>query len=254
MTTIPPPPSEPPTVGMPDPDPEPEPVTEWWRKSWPPIPPQHTTKPAEPVDLHKDNTDTEDQAVEDDDQEQAEAGTAGESDTARRVWVSEFADALAQRLGARIGTILTETPEERAERERVEHEAKYEAKGETEQERRNRHRREAIVRRQRASILWHQTPNERTRRFRRWCILTAASAAAGYLLHLPQILTGLPLPVGVGAVFLGWVLDLKMRGGGHVRVTQVRGPAVLYLCAVRVPLASALLALLGLTPLFALTN
>ncbi|WBP89515.1 hypothetical protein [Kitasatospora cathayae] len=247
MTPPPPPPTQPPTVGVPNTEPE------WWRKNGPWSPSTSKPKP-KPVNLKKANaTSTTDKAVEDNNQEEPDTETSGEGD-AQRIWISEFADALAERLGTRIGTILTETPDERAERERAEHEAKYEAKGETEQQRRRRHRREAIARRQKASVLWRQDSDERTKRFRRWCILTAASAAAGYLLHLPQALTHLPLSVGVGAVAVSWLFDHKMRGGGHVRVTQVRGPAVLYLCLVRVPLASALFAVLGLTPLFALTT
>ncbi|MFE6500750.1 hypothetical protein [Kitasatospora sp. NPDC057738] len=238
--TIPPPPDQPPTAGMPQP--ESESRGTWWSKNGPWSQP----KP-KPTNLRKtESTDTA--------EDQADTEETGETNDSQRIWVSEFADQLAARLGTRIGTILTETPDERAERERTEHEATFEAKGETEQQRRRRHRREAIVRRQRASILWRQDDAERRRRFRRWCILTAASAASGYLLHLPQLLTAVPLPVGVGAVILGWAFDRKMRGGGHVRVTQVRGPAVIYLCAVRIPLASALIAVLGLTPLFALTH
>lgn len=223
MTTIPPPPAQPPTIG------QEAPVVEWWRKSG----------PWSPRDSAEDQT-AEPQATE-------------EADNDPRVWVSEFADTLAERLGARIGTILTETPEERVERERAEHEAKYEGR-ETEAQRDARHRREAIARHQRASALWRQNDAERARRFRRWCTLTAASAAAGYLVHLPQAITHLPLSVGVTAVGATWLLDHKLRGGGHVRVTQVRGPAVIYLCLVRIPLASALFAVLGLTPLFALTH
>lgn len=241
---IPPPPDQPPTAGMPQPQPEPRGT--WWSKNgpWSQPKPANLREP-EPTDT------AEDQAAEDD-PDQPTAENAGE--TSQRIWVSEFADQLAARLGTRIGTILTETPDERAERERTEHEATFEAKGETDEQRRRRHRREVIARRQRASILWRQDDAERRRRFRRWCILTAASAAAGYLLHLPQLITTAPLPVGVGTLILGWAFDRKMRGGGHVRVTQVRGPAVIYLCAVRIPLASALIAVLGLTPLFALTH
>lgn len=244
MTTIPPPPAHPPTIGPTEPEAEPE----WWRRNGP-WSQGATSKPKPPkVNLGKDNSPDED------DQEKPEPETPGSDDAAHRIWISEFADALAERLGTQVGTILTETPDERAERKRAEREAVFEAKGETEQQRRRRHRREAIARRQKASVLWRQNDDERTRRFRRWCILTAASAAAGYLVHLPQALTHLPLPVGVGAVAVAWVLDHKLRGGGHVRVTQVRGPAVIYLCLVRIPLASALVAVLGLTPLFALTT
>jgi hypothetical protein len=230
MATIPPPPKYAPTAG------QDTPATEWWRRSGPWSPNAtratvHLTKPSHP---------TTDDAAE----------PAGDP----RIWVSEFADNLAERLGTRIGTILTETPDERAERERAEHEAKYEGK-ETDAQRRARHRREAIARRQRNSVLWRQGNDERAKRFRRWCILTALSAAGGYLLHLPQALTHVPLPVGVGALAVSWLFDRKMRGGGHVRVTQVRGPAALtYLCLVRIPLASALFAVLGLTPVFALTH
>ncbi|MEU4296369.1 hypothetical protein [Kitasatospora aureofaciens] len=248
---IPPPPTSPPTASMPDAQPEPE----WWRKNGPWSPSASKPQP-KPVDLTKAAVDDQDGTVTDEDQAEpdVDAEATGEPDAATRIWISEFADNLAKRLGDQVGTILTETPEERAERQRAEREAHYEAKGETEEQRRARHRREAIARRQKASVLWRQEDAERRKRFRRWCIITATSAAAGYLLHLPQALTHVPLPVGVGAVVLAWLLDHKMRGGGHVRVTQVRGPAVLYLCLVRIPLASALIAVLGLTPLFALTT
>jgi hypothetical protein len=230
---------------------EPNVEPEWWRRSGP-WSQTTTSKPAtKPVNLKKTPAPKSRASNQ---QEQGEPEVTGESDATTRIWVSAFADALAVRLGDRVGTILTETPDERAERERAERDAVHEAKGETENQRRRRHRREAITRRQRASVLWRQDDAERRKRFRRWCILTAASAAAGYLMHLPQALTHVPLPVGVGAVFLGWLLDHKLRGGGHVRVTQVRGPAVLYLCLVRIPMASALIAVLGLTPIFALTN
>jgi hypothetical protein len=235
---------------------EPDAAPEWWRRSGP-WSPNATGKPTtKPINLRKTRPTEDGQTAGQEDQADPDVDTeaAGEPDAATRIWVSEFVDTLAVRLGDRVGTILTETPDERAERQRAEHEAKYEAKGETEQQRRRRHRREAITRRQRASVLWRQDDAERRKRFRRWCILTAASAAAGYLMHLPQALTHVPLPVGVGTVFLAWLFDHKLRGGGHVRVTQVRGPAVLYLCLVRIPLASALIAVLGLTPLFALTN
>jgi hypothetical protein len=250
MTPPPPPPAHPPTVGT-----EPNVEPEWWRRSGP-WSPNATSKPTtKPINLKKaPSPKPSATGQEAPDSADADAEAAGEPDTATRIWVSEFVDTLAVRLGDRVGTILTETPDERAERQRAEHEAKYEAKGETEQQRRRRHRREAIARRQRASVLWRQDDAERRKRFRRWCILTAASAAAGYLLHLPQALTHVPLPVGVGTVFLAWLFDHKLRGGGHVRVTQVRGPAVLYLCLVRIPMASALIAVLGLTPIFALTN
>lgn len=181
--------------------------------------------------------------------------TTDEPDTAEVAATPPWIDALAERLGARIGTVLSETPEERALREQQERDAIHEAAGETEHQRRARHKREAIARRQRASTLWHQDDAERTRRFRRWCILTATSASVGYLLHLPQAIAHLPLPVGTGALILGWAFDHRMRGGGHVRVTQVRGPAAItYLCLVRIPVASALVAVLGLVPLFALTT
>jgi hypothetical protein len=239
MTTIPPPPTQPPTTDGP-------PGAKWWSKGGP------WSQPApEPVNLRKDNTDAvEDQAVADDAQEpEAEPETAGDTDAAP-AWV----DTLADRLGTRLGTIISETPEERTLREQQERDAVHEAAGETESQRRARHKREAVARRQRAGALWHQDHTERTKRFRRWCILTFVSASAGYAVHLPQALAHLPFSVGLGALGLAWAFDLKMRGWGHVRVTQVRGPAVLYLCLVRVPVSSALIAVLGLAPLLALTG
>ncbi|KJS56304.1 hypothetical protein VM98_07755 [Streptomyces rubellomurinus subsp. indigoferus] len=271
--TVPPPPSEPPTIGQPrhkppqfitHPDPT-APVGEWWRGPLHPREPD-ASEQAAPVDLTKAGTDPdaapatdagaddpadvgEDQAAEADDPEQPEA--AAEADDDAPAWV----DTLAQRLGTQLGTIISETPEERAERLRAEREARHEAAGETESERRARHRREAIARRQRASVLWRQPQSERARRFRRWCVLTTISASVGFAVHLPQALAHLPMPVGLGALGAAWLLDLKLRGGGHVRVTQVRGPVALtYLCVVRVPVASALVAVLGLGPLLALLN
>ncbi|MFJ9771209.1 hypothetical protein ACIRVF_08190 [Kitasatospora sp. NPDC101157] len=223
--TVPPPPTAPPTIGAPDAQPEPE----WWRKNGPWNP--STSKPG-PVDLGKPRQPA------DDAEEQAEQHS--------EPWV--------RRVRHNLHGLISQTPQEQAANARRRREDTYQEQGETPEEREARHQRERRSAERHASILWRQPQTERARRFRRWCILTAASAAAGYLLHLPQALTHLPLPVGVGAVFLSWLLDHKMRGGGHVRVTQVRGPAVLYLCLVRVPLASALFAVLGLTPLFALTT
>ncbi|MQS14502.1 hypothetical protein F7Q99_20090 [Streptomyces kaniharaensis] len=250
MTPPPPPPTRPPTIGDP-------PGAKWWSKGGP------WSQPApepEPVDLHKPDVSSEsgDQAAAETEpagnDQAAEPQATGETDNDPRIWVSEFADNLAKRLGSEIGTILTETPEERANRQREEREAAYEAAEETDSQRKARHRREALARRHKADALWHQDHAERTKRFRRWCILTTLSASAGYAVHLPQALAHLPLPVGIGALSLAWAFDLKMRGWGHIRVTQVRGPAVLYLCLVRVPVASALVAVLGLAPLLALTG
>lgn len=92
--------------------------------------------------------------------------------------------------------------------------------------------------------------SDRPQRFRRWLLLTAVSASLGYALHLVQVLAALPYPVAIASALLGAVLDQHLRGWGRVRVSQVRGfVPVLLLVVVRVPLASALAAILHLTPI-----
>ena len=155
----------------------------------------------------------------------------------------------------RIGQLITETPEQRTRRLRDEREQAFLDGGETEAQRKTRHRNERAEHQRRMAAVWRQHPHERVRRFRRWIILTAISASAGYALHLPQLIAHTPAPVQWGIVFATWSLDLYLRGWGRTRVSEVRGKIAIPLTlAVRVPLASALLTVGHLTPLLATTT
>ncbi|MEE1784178.1 hypothetical protein PUR71_14910 [Streptomyces sp. SP17BM10] len=170
---------------------------------------------------------------------------------------------LVDLLGARI----TETPEERtarleAERElakrraRAEEDARLAVAGETPEQRTKRHRQQRLAdereartraRRQRRQAARAHTPTDRTRRFRRWCTLTAISAIAGYSTGLVQMIApGGPF-VGLFLAAAGALLDLLIRDRGRLRVSEVRGGfPLLLLIAVRVPVASGLAVALGL--------
>ncbi|MGW7446082.1 hypothetical protein [Kitasatospora sp. NPDC054795] len=252
--TVPPPPNEPPTAGMPVPEPEPEPVVEWWRKSWPPSVP--TQRATEPIDLRKDDagaagTDaTEDPAVEDDGQEPDAEGedVVTSTDPAQEKYdLRTVAESLR--------LLISQTPEEQAERARKDREAQYREQGETPEEREDRHRAEQLVQKRRASVLWRQPQSERARRFRRWCMLTTTSAVLGYQMGVVQLAARMPLTVAALAAAGTWLIDLRMRGWGHVRVSEVRGfPGLTVLVLVRVPFASALVGTLGLAPLVTLLS
>ncbi|MFB7472241.1 hypothetical protein [Kitasatospora sp. NPDC056184] len=173
-------------------------------------------------------------------------------------------DLLADRIG--------ETPEERAARRQAEQEldrqrararedAVLAARGETPEQRTRRHRRQQLAdrreaatraRRRRRRTARAKAPSDRTRRFRRWCTLTALSATGGYVTGLvPLISPGGPL-VGLLLAAFGWGLDLLARDGGRLRVSEVRGPGPLALLVVlRVPVASGLAVALGLGPAIA---
>ncbi|MFJ6616998.1 hypothetical protein ACIQOW_05360 [Kitasatospora sp. NPDC091335] len=246
--TVPPPPTQPPTVGMPDA--EPEPVVEWWRRSGPWSQRTAPEPEAEPVDLRKTAPDDagEDQADED---QGDEAGPADPQQPVPPPAPSYDMDSLVNRLGL----LISETPEERAERIRNEREDWYRRQGETPDQRKARHRSERLAQRHKASVLWRQPQSERARRFRRWCILTTASAVVGFNVGAVQLAAHLPLTVAAFAAAGAWVLDLRMRRWGHVRVSEVRGPGALtVLVLVRVPLASALVGALGLAPLITLLS
>jgi hypothetical protein len=168
---------------------------------------------------------------------------------------STGADFDLRALADRLGVLISETPEERRARQHQEREAAFEAAGETKAERKDRHRAEKLDRQRRTSAMWHQPHGERARRFRRWCALTVLSASAGYAVGLVQLVTHLPYPVALAATAGAWVLDLRMRGWGHVRVSAVRGfGALTVLTVVRIPFGSALTAVLGLGHLFALAS
>ncbi|MFD8701743.1 hypothetical protein ACFV1W_03840 [Kitasatospora sp. NPDC059648] len=235
--TVPPPPTVPPTVGGP-------PGAKWWSKSGP------WSQPApEPVSLRKTEPtgpadEVEDQAVEDDDQDQPEATVeAGQE----RYDLQTVAESLR--------LLISQTPEEQAERARRDREEKYREQGETPDEREDRHRAEQLVEQRRASVLWRQPQSERARRFRRWCILTTTSAVLGYQMGAVQLAARVPLTVAALAAAGAWLVDLRMRGWGHVRVSEVRGfPGLTILILVRVPFASALVGALGLAPLITLLS
>ncbi|MER7843236.1 hypothetical protein ABTZ03_04725 [Kitasatospora sp. NPDC096077] len=244
--TIPPPPTAPPTVGMPDAAPEPEPAVEWWRKSGPWNPRRPAAEPTS-VDLRKTEpaepaNDFEDQAVEDGGQDHPEAEADPERYDLRTVAES-------------LRLLISQTPEEQAERARRDREEAYRQRGETPDEREDRHRAEQLVQERRASVLWRQPQSERARRFRRWCILTTTSAVLGYQMGAVQLAAHVPLSVAALAAGGAWLIDLRMRGWGHVRVSEVRGfPGLTILILLRVPFASALVGALGLAPLITLLS
>ncbi|MEU1506451.1 hypothetical protein [Kitasatospora sp. NPDC005748] len=141
MTTIPPPPLEPPTVGMPTPEPAIEVVTEWWRKEVPaqPVPGVHIPVPlgAGPV------------------LPSVEAAAAAFWAPAGELFAKQ-ATAIATQVGEQVGQFLTETEPQRFARQQVEYEAlvnaqraerdaAFSAAGETAADRAERHRVEKIL-------------------------------------------------------------------------------------------------------------
>jgi len=192
-----------------------------------------------PVDLAK---------AEPDDPPEPEADDEDQGDGAGRAFDLR---ALADQLTG----VLSETPQEREQRRYAEAEARYAEAGESRAERSQRHRAERRDQQHRASMLLLVHHSERVRRFRRWVVLTGLSASVGYGLGFVQIAARLPLTEGAAALGGCWWLDLYVRRWGRVRVSQVRGAFPLALLVVtRIPVASALTALLGLAPLLALTN
>ncbi|MFD7412904.1 hypothetical protein [Kitasatospora purpeofusca] len=173
-------------------------------------------------------------------------------------------DLLAERIG--------ETPDERTARRRAEHEldrqrararedAQRAAAGETPEQRTRRHREQQLAdrreartraRRQRRRAARTADPSERTRRFRRWCVLTAISATGGWATGLVSLIaTGGPF-VGLLVATFGWALDLQVRDRGRQRVSEVTGPfPLITLVALRVPVASGLAVAAGLDRLLA---
>ncbi|GAA1500695.1 hypothetical protein GCM10009760_62560 [Kitasatospora kazusensis] len=323
--TIPPPPSEPPTVGMP-PAAEPaiEVVTEWWRKEIPaqPVPGVHIPVPlgtgpvlpsveaaaaafwapagelfakqataiasqvgeqvgqllteTEPQRYARQQVEYEALVKAQRAERDAAFAAAGETtaEKAERHRVEKILTpdrplhrddlvGLVDMLGARI----TETPEDRAarlqtEREtaklraRAEEDAHLAAAGETPEQRTKRHRQQQLAdqreaknraRRQRRRAARATGPSDRTRRFRRWCVLTAISATAGCMTGLVQIITPGGPYVGLLLAAFGWALDLHMRDRGRLRVSEVTGPFPLALMVLaRIPVASGLAVALGL--------
>ncbi|MFG2919616.1 hypothetical protein ACGF0D_42960 [Kitasatospora sp. NPDC048298] len=170
----------------------------------------------------------------------------------------------------RLADRLSETPQDRAarleterelarQRARAQEDRVREAAGETPKQRDLRHRQQRLAdeheakdraRRQRRKAARAAGPTDRTRRFRRWCVLTAISAVGGYSVGLvPLIATGGPW-VGLVLAAGGWAVDLFLRDLGRLRVSEVRGagPLVLLVLA-RIPVASGLAVAAGLAPL-----
>lgn len=167
---------------------------------------------------------------------------------------------------------ISETPEDRAARQeterelekgraRVREDAARAAAGETPAQRDLRHRQQRLAdqreaklraRRQHRKAARATGPSDRTRRFRRWCVLTAISAVGGYTTGLVGLIApGGPF-VGLLLAAAGWALDLHMRDRGRLRVSEVRRPGpLLILIAARIPVASGLAVATGLAPLFA---
>lgn len=153
-------------------------------------------------------------------------------------------------------------PEERRRRQRDEDDAARATLGETPRQRAQRHRREDNQRRRKAqraaSRLWKVGADERARRFRRWCVLTALSASAGYAVGLVQWVSTLPpLVAMLIALPAAYWLDLRMRGGwrGGVRLTDLRGASpISAVLLTRVPVSSVLASLLHLDGLLAATG
>ncbi|MFF2043880.1 hypothetical protein ACFVVX_26010 [Kitasatospora sp. NPDC058170] len=167
---------------------------------------------------------------------------------------------------------ITETPDERATRRQAEHEldrqrararedAARAAAGETPEQRTRRHREQRLAdqreartraRRQRRRAARTAGPSDRTRRFRRWCVLTAISATGGYATGLVSLIApGGPF-VGLLVAAFGWALDLQVRDRGRQRVSEVCGPwPLVTLLALRVPVASGLAVAAGIDRLFA---
>lgn len=175
-------------------------------------------------------------------------------------------DDTAHRVADRIALLLSETEKERAARHRAERDAAYAAAGETERQRTARHKREkrarATTARRRQIAREMLDSSKRAPRFRKWALLTAISAAIGWKCGLVQICGvvirntngGPPVAVGAGAflVGLGYAVDWYLRGGardgGATAVTDVRRARIPLLIVTRIPVASALLALLAYTP------
>ncbi|MEU6299784.1 hypothetical protein [Streptomyces erythrochromogenes] len=176
----------------------------------------------------------------------AEAETAAEeSPYLTRADMAAFAD--------RLGAVMAETPEERHHRLHLERERHFEEQGETRVQRRIRHRQEQREQRHRDTAFYRVHHSERARRFRRWVLLTAASASLGFAFGAVQALSVPPRPVAYAALVASWVLDWRVRGRGALRLSEVRGVGLVIAVIVRIPFASALAVVSGLGPLFALS-
>lgn len=118
----------------------------------------------------------------------------------------------------------------------------------------------ADARKERAKAKTEKRAEAGTRhvRARRWLLINALSASGGYALGLVQWCAHLPRPVvafAMAGVYAFELFKIRRREDGFVNLSQARGtPAFWLMVAVRVPFASGLAALLGLAPLFALTD
>jgi hypothetical protein len=200
------------------------------------------------------------------------APTAGRTtwwtQTAATVWTPEnlaAADAMQQRLTEAVEQLsrsITETPDERRQRLQAEDDVVRAAAGETPKQRVRRHAAERRKAERAATRAWKASPDDKARRFRWWCILTAASASAGYSMGLVQWVSA-ALPALVTGVFVlpaAYWLDLRMRGGWNnaVRLSDLHGwrnsRRILGVILARIPLSSALASLLHLDALLAYTG
>lgn len=152
---------------------------------------------------------------------------------------------------------IAETPEQRRHRERIEDDDHREALGETPKQRKRRHqaedRKRRTIRRRLDALPWNRDPAERVRRFRRWCIMTAASAVAGT--NIATFLDG-DQGLAVLVLALGYGADLWSRQLGATAVSDVtmRQPVrLLLVLAIRTPFAAALASLCHVAPLIAAT-
>ncbi|MFF0394124.1 hypothetical protein ACFYS8_36270 [Kitasatospora sp. NPDC004615] len=174
---------------------------------------------------------------------------------------------LVDMLSARI----TETPEERAarleadqetdkRRRRAREDAERAAAGETPEQRTRRHRQQALAdkreaatraRRARRQAARAAGPSDRTKRFRRWCVLTAISATGGYVTGLIGLVSIAGPLAGIVLTAVGLALDLWVRDHGRQRISEVTRPWPLTLLVLaRIPVASGLVVATGLAPLF----
>ncbi|MGI5451411.1 hypothetical protein ACQEVM_37765 [Streptomyces sp. CA-243310] len=170
---------------------------------------------------------------------------AEESPYLTRADMAAFAD--------RLGAVMAETSEERRHRLHLERERHFEEQGETRVQRRIRHHQEQREQRHRDTALHRVRHSERARRFRRWVLLTAASASLGFAFGAVQALTVPPRPVAYAVLVGSWVLDWRVRGRGALRLSEVRGVGLVIAVIVRIPFASALAVVSGLGPLFGLS-
>lgn len=189
--------------------------------------------------------------------------------TSTTVWTDErmaAAEAAHLRLAQSMDDLsrsIVETPEDRRQRVRSETRAADDERraelGETPAQRALRHqaedRAEQRWARRAATRIWKARPDERSRRFRRWCILTGLSASAGYSMGLVQLTSTLPTGVATLIAFPAtYWLDLRLRGGifNFERISDLRDARrIAIVLMTRIPVASVLASILQLDALLA---